>query len=117
MIFQKRSRECTKASKYFEENKINKLIEELKQDFKLYTKRCEAYNCKYSNEDTLKRIFFQQNKTKCINPDIWNKFKSENSLDCIKEYINKNKKFNKINCNSFKIVFRVNNNLIFLLYN
>ena len=27
--FQKRSRECSKASKYFEENKINKLFEEL----------------------------------------------------------------------------------------
>ncbi len=109
--FQKRSREHNNAFKCFEENKINKLIEELKKDFKLYTKRCEACNCKYSNEDTLKKNkVFQQNKAKYITPDIWNKFKSENSLDCIKEYINENKKLNKINCNSFKIVYRVNNN-------
>ena len=56
--FQKRSRECSKSSKYFEENKINKLFEELIKDFKLYTKRCEAYNCNYSNADCLKWEFF-----------------------------------------------------------
>jgi hypothetical protein len=54
-VFRKRSREYSKDSKYFEENKINKLFEELIKDFKLYTKRCEAYNCNYSNEDTLKK--------------------------------------------------------------
>ena len=31
-----------------EEKKINKIFEELIKDFKLYTKRCEAFNCKYS---------------------------------------------------------------------
>ncbi len=63
MIFKKRSRECFKASKYFEENKTNKLFEELIEDFKLYTKRCEAYNCNYSNEYTLKwKNFFSKIK-------------------------------------------------------
>ncbi len=67
--FQKSSRECSKASKYFEENKINQLFEELIKDFKLYTKRCEAYNCNYSNEYTLKwKNFIQQNKTQFIEP-------------------------------------------------
>ena len=100
-----------------EVEKINKIFEELIKDFKLYKKRCEAFNCKYNNEFDLKlKKYFEQNKTKYINPDIWNIFtlkSDDDNLDCIKEYINKNKKFNKINCNSFKIVYRVNNNFKF----
>ena len=37
-----------------EVKKINKIFEELIKDFKLYTKRCEAFNCKYSNKHSLK---------------------------------------------------------------
>ena len=66
--FQKRSREKSKASKYFEENKINKLFEELIKDFKLYTKRCVAFNCNYNNEFDLKlKKYLKQNKTKLLN--------------------------------------------------
>ena len=40
------------------------------KDFKLYTKRCEAYNCNYSNEYRLKREnFIKKNKTKIIKID------------------------------------------------
>ncbi len=38
-----------------EEKKINKIFEELIKDFKLYTKRCVAFNCNYNNEFDLKR--------------------------------------------------------------
>ena len=79
-----------------EVEKINKIFEELIKDFKLYTKRCEAFNCKYSNEDELKwKNYFNQNKTKFIDPFCYNEYASNINLDCIKEYINKFK--NSIN--------------------
>ena len=37
-----------------EVKKINKIFEELIKDFKLYTKRCVAFNCNYNNEFDLK---------------------------------------------------------------
>ena len=50
--------------------KINKIFEELIKDFKLYKKRCEAFNCKYNNEFDLKlKKYFEQNKTKIIKID------------------------------------------------
>ena len=50
--------------------KINKIFEELIKFFKLYTKRCEAFNCNYNNEFDLKlKKYLKQNKTKIINID------------------------------------------------
>ena len=50
-----------------EEKKINKIFEELIKDFKLYTKRCQAFNCKYNNEFDLRlKKYLKQNKTKII---------------------------------------------------
>ncbi len=56
-------------------------------------------------DDKLLKILFGDNipELKYINPDIYNEYKNNLNLDCIKEYINKNKKFNKINCHSFQI--------------
>ena len=64
----KENLECSRPFNHFftnvEVKKINKIFEELIKDFKLYTKRCEAFNCKYNNEYTLKRNkYFKQNKT------------------------------------------------------
>ena len=48
-----------------EVEKINKIFEELIKDFKVYTKRCVAFNCKYNNEFDLKlKKYLKQNKTK-----------------------------------------------------
>ena len=53
-----------------EVEKINKIFEELIKDFKLYTKRCVAFNCKYNNEFDLKlKKYLKQNKTKIIKID------------------------------------------------
>ena len=53
-----------------EVEKINKIFEELIKDFKLYTKRCVAFNCKYNNEFDLKlKKKLKQNKTKIIKID------------------------------------------------
>ena len=50
-----------------EVEKINKIFEELIKDFKLYTKRCEAFNCNYNNEFDLKlKKYLKQNKTKLL---------------------------------------------------
>ena len=50
-----------------EVEKINKIFEELIKDFKLYTKRCVAFNCKYNNEFDLKlKKYLKQNKTKLL---------------------------------------------------
>ena len=63
-----------------EEKKINKIFEELIKDFKLYTKRCVAFNCNYNNEFDLKRKkYLKQNKTKIIKID--DKPKQINVLD------------------------------------
>jgi hypothetical protein len=46
-----------------EVEKINKIFEELIKDFKLYTKRCQAFNCTYNNEFDLKlKKYLKQNK-------------------------------------------------------
>ena len=51
-----------------EVEKINKIFEELIKDFKLYTKRCVAFNCNYNNEFDLRlKKYLKQNKTKIIN--------------------------------------------------
>ena len=60
--------------------KINKIFEELIKDFKLYTKRCVAFNCNYNNEFDLKlKKYLKQNKTKIIKID--DKPKPLNLLD------------------------------------
>jgi hypothetical protein len=60
--------------------KINKIFEELIKDFKLYTKRCVAFNCNYNNESDLKlKKYLKQNKTKNIKID--DKPKQINVLD------------------------------------
>ena len=47
--------------------KINKIFEELIKDFKLYTKRCVAFNCNYNNEFDLRlKKYLKLNKTKKI---------------------------------------------------
>ena len=51
-----------------EVEKINKIFEELIKDFKLYTKRCEAYNCNFSTEYRLKR----ENFIKKIKQNLFN---------------------------------------------
>ena len=79
MIF-KKNQEKSLTSKYFEENKINKLFEELIKDFKLYTKRCAAFNCNYNNEfNLILKKYLKQNKTKIIKID--DKPKQINLLD------------------------------------
>jgi hypothetical protein len=48
-----------------EEKKIKKIFEELIKDFNLYTKRCEAFNCKHNNEYSLKqKKYFKELKIK-----------------------------------------------------
>ena len=50
-----------------EVEKINKIFEELIKDFKLYTKRCIAFNCNYNNEFDLRlKKYFKKNKTNKI---------------------------------------------------
>ena len=50
-----------------EVEKINKIFEELIKDFKLYTKRCEAFNCNYNNEFDLRlKKYLKQNKQKIL---------------------------------------------------
>ena len=71
-----------------------------------------------SKDYKLLKILFGNNipsrkQLKYIDPDIYNEYKTNINLDCIKEYINKNKKFNKSNCHSLQIVYRVNNNINF----
>ena len=66
---------CSEVSRPFkhyftnvEEKKLNKIFEELIKDFKLYTKRCVAFNCNYNNEFDLRlKKYLKQNKTKIIN--------------------------------------------------
>jgi len=63
-----------------EVEKINKIFEELIKDFKLYTKRCVAFNCNYNNEFDFKlKKYLKQNKTKIIKID--DKPKQINVLD------------------------------------
>jgi hypothetical protein len=63
-----------------EVEKINKIFEELIKDFKLYTKRCVAFNCNYNNEFDLKlKKYLKQNKTKIVKID--DKPKPVNLLD------------------------------------
>ena len=69
-----------------------------------------------SNDYKLLKIVFGNNipsrkQLIYIEPNIFNEYKTNINLDCIKEYINKNKKFNKLNCHSLQIVYRVNNNI------
>ena len=50
-----------------EVEKINKIFEELIKDFKLYTKRCVAFNCNHNNEFDLKlKKYLKQNKKKLL---------------------------------------------------
>ena len=63
---------CSEVSRPFKDyftnvevEEINKLFEELIKDFKLYTKRCEAFNCNYNNEFDLKlKKYFKELKIK-----------------------------------------------------
>ena len=84
---------------------------------KLLDKNDKRFNKIFSEnkDDKLLEILFNGNipDLKYIDPDIYNEYKTNINLDCIKEYINKNKKFNKLNCHSLQIVYRVNNNIIF----
>ena len=66
-----------------------------------------------SKDDILLKILFGDNipDLNYIDPNIFNIFKHNINLDCIKKYINNTKKFNNLNCNSFQIVYRVNNNI------
>jgi hypothetical protein len=69
-----------------------------------------------SKDYKLLKILFGNNipsrkQLKYIEPNIFYEYKTNFNLDCIKEYINKNKKFNKLNCHSLQIVYRVNNNI------
>ena len=69
-----------------------------------------------SKDYKLLKILFGNNipsrkQLKYIDPDIYNEDKTNINLDCIKEDINKNKKFNKLNCHSLQIVYRVNKNI------
>ena len=71
-----------------------------------------------SKDYKLLKILFGNNipsrkQLKYIDPDIYNEYKTNINLDCIKEYINKNKKFNKLNCHSLQIVYRVNSSINF----
>ena len=72
-----------------------------------------------SKDDKLLKILFGDNipDLNYIDPDIFNIFKHNINLDCIKEYINNTKKFNNLNCNSFQIVYRVNNNINLTSFN
>ena len=66
-----------------EAEKINKIFEELIKDFKLYTKRCVAFNCNHNNEFDLKlKKYLKQNKKKIIKVD--DKPKPLNLLDSSK---------------------------------
>ena len=54
---------------------------------------------------------------KYIDPDIYNEYKTNIDLDCIKEYIHSTKKFNNLTCHSFQIVYRVNKNINLTSFN
>ena len=74
-----------------------------------------------SKDYKLLKILFGNNipsrkQLKYIDPNIYNEYKTNINLDCIKEYINKNKKFNKLNCHSLQIVYRVNSSINFLSF-
>ena len=66
------------------------LCQERFNEASLPTKRCEAFNCKYYNEDTLKRKkYFKQNKTKILNPCCYDdKPKQINLLDLSTDNLN-----------------------------
>ncbi len=75
-----------------EVEKINKIFEELIKDFKLYTKRCVAFNCNYNNELDLKLKKYLKQKKKIIKID--DKPKPLNLLDSstvILKMMNQNK--------------------------
>jgi hypothetical protein len=112
-----------------EDEKLNNnhvLLHELPNDIKhkisnnLLDKSDKRFNKIFDEykDDKLLKILFGDNipQLKYLNPGIYNEYKNNNNLDCIKEYINKNKKFNKINCHSFQIVYRVNSSINFLSF-
>ena len=107
-----------------EDEKLNNnhvLLQELPNDVmqkinnNLLDKNDKRFNKIFSEnkDDKLLEILFNGNipDLKFIDPDIFNKFKTNINLDCIKKYINKNEKFNKIKCHSFQTVFKVNKNI------
>ena len=64
-----------------EVEKINKIFEELIKDFKLYTKRCVAFNCNYNNEFDLKlKKYLKQNKSKINNKKLLKLIINKNKL-------------------------------------
>jgi hypothetical protein len=80
------------------------------KDLIKYLMKEKTINYKYSFVNYIPEL-------KYSDPDLYNKYESNINLDCIKEYINKNKKFNKINCHSFQIIYRVNNNINLTSFN
>ena len=75
-----------------------------------------------SKDYKLLKILFGNNipsrkQLKYIDSDIYNEYKTNINLDCIKEYINKNKKFNKLICHSLQIVYRVSKNINLTSFN
>ena len=91
-------------------NNNHVLLHELPNDIKqkisinLLDKNDKRFNKIFSDnkDDKLLEILFNDNipDLKFIDPNIYNEYKTNINLDCIKEYINKNKKFNKLNCHS-----------------
>ncbi len=69
----------------------------------------------YPNDAESKYVNPDIYNIKYINPDIYNEYKNNLNLDFIKDYISK-KKFYKINCHSFQIVYRVNSSIYFLSF-
>jgi hypothetical protein len=75
-----------------------------------------------SKDYKLLKILFGNNipsrkQLKYIDPDIYNEYKTNIDLDCIKEYIHSTKKFNNLTCHSFQIVYRVNKNINLTSFN
>ena len=113
-----------------EDEKLNNnhvLLQELPNDVmqkinnNLLDKNDKRFNKIFSEnkDDKLLKILFNGNipDLKYIDPDIYNEYKTNINLDCIKEYINKNKKFNKLNCHSLQIVYRVSKNINLTSFN
>ncbi len=81
-------------------SQLGQLIED---DEELNKNHVLLYELPDDKDDKLLNILFVNYipELKYIDPDIYNKYESNIKLDCIKEYIKKNKKFNKIHCHSF----------------
>ena len=75
-----------------------------------------------SKDYKLLKILFGNNipsrkQLKYIEPNIFNKYKTNINLDCIKEYIHNTKKINNLTCHSLQIIYKVNNNINLTSFN